>query len=102
VAFLWEIFVRDIPPELIIESVDAGVGAFIDLFEVDLRPYGGDVVRFHSGTNGFYNNVIWVFTTTSSGAVTPIPLIPSLSKASRAGMKVPMRARLWLSRTSRV
>ena len=50
---------RDIPPELIIESVDAGVGTFIDLFEVDLRPYGGDVVRFHSGTNGFYNNVIW-------------------------------------------
>lgn len=50
---------RDIPPELIIESVDAGVGAFIDLFELDLRPYGGNLERFHSGTNGFYNNVIW-------------------------------------------
>ena len=50
---------RDIPPELIIESVDAGVGAFIDLFEADLQPYGGDLLRFHSGTNGLYGNVIW-------------------------------------------
>lgn len=50
---------RDIPSELIIESVDAGVGAFIDLFEVDLQPFGGDIVRFHSGTNGYYGDVIW-------------------------------------------
>lgn len=50
---------RDIPAELIIESVDAGVGAFIDLFEADLQPYGGGVVRFHSGTNGYYGDVIW-------------------------------------------
>lgn len=50
---------RDIPPELIIESVDAGVGAMIDLFEADLQPYGGDLIRFHSGTNGYYGDVIW-------------------------------------------
>lgn len=50
---------RDIPANLIIESVDAGVGAFIDLYEVNLQPYGGDVVRFHSGTNGYFGNVIW-------------------------------------------
>lgn len=50
---------RDIPAELIIESVDAGVGAMLDLFEVDLQPFGGDVVRFHSGTNGYYGDVIW-------------------------------------------
>lgn len=50
---------RDIPAELIIESVDAGVGAMIDLFEVDLQSLGGDVIRFHSGTNGYYGNVIW-------------------------------------------
>ncbi|EIL6711174.1 phage minor tail protein L, partial [Salmonella enterica] len=43
---------RDIPANLIIESVDAGVGAIIDLFEADLQPYGGDLIRFHSGTNG--------------------------------------------------
>ncbi|HFI1960565.1 TPA: phage minor tail protein L, partial [Yersinia enterocolitica] len=45
---------RDIPAELIIASVDAGVGAMIDLFEVDLQSFGGDVIRFHSGTNGYY------------------------------------------------
>lgn len=50
---------RDIPAEMIIQSVDAGVGAFIDLFEVDLQPLGGDIIRFHSGTNGYYGDVIW-------------------------------------------
>ncbi|EMC9593127.1 phage minor tail protein L, partial [Salmonella enterica] len=50
---------RDIPANLIIESVDAGVGAIIDLFEADLQPYGGDLIRFHSGTNGYFGNVIW-------------------------------------------
>jgi len=50
---------RDIPAELIIESVDAGVGAMIDLFEVDLQPFGGDVVRFQSGVNANYSDVIW-------------------------------------------
>ncbi|WP_299996805.1 phage minor tail protein L [uncultured Cedecea sp.] len=50
---------RDIPAELIIESVDAGVGAMLDLFEVDLQSFGGDVIRFHAGTNGYYNDVIW-------------------------------------------
>ena len=50
---------RDIPASMIIDSVDAGVGAFIDLFEADLQPFGGDLIRFHSGTNGYYGNVIW-------------------------------------------
>lgn len=50
---------RDIPAELIIESVDAGVGAMLELFEVDLQSFGGDVIRFHAGTNGYYKDVIW-------------------------------------------
>ncbi|MCA6998226.1 phage minor tail protein L [Dickeya solani] len=50
---------RDIPSELIIQSVDAGVGAFIDLFDVNLQPLGGDIIRFHAGTNGYYGDVIW-------------------------------------------
>ena len=50
---------RNIPREMIIDSVDAGVGAVIDLFELDLTPLGGEVVRFHSGANGYYGNVIW-------------------------------------------
>ncbi|EFF6684320.1 phage minor tail protein L [Escherichia coli] len=50
---------RNIPREMIIDSVDAGVGAFIDLFELDLRPLGGGVIRFHCGANGYYGDVIW-------------------------------------------
>lgn len=50
---------RDIPAELIIESVDAGVGAILDLYEVDLQSFGGDVIRFHSGTNGYFGDVVW-------------------------------------------
>jgi len=50
---------KDIPSELIIASVDAGVGAFVDLFEADLTRLGGDVIRFYSGVNGFFGNVIW-------------------------------------------
>jgi phage-related protein len=36
---------RNIPREMIIDSVDAGVGAVIDLFELDLTPLGGEVIR---------------------------------------------------------
>lgn len=50
---------RDIPAELIIESVSASAGAMIDLFELDLQQFGGDILRFHSGVNGYYGNVIW-------------------------------------------
>ncbi|ENQ0912817.1 phage minor tail protein L [Escherichia coli] len=50
---------RNIPTEMIIDSVDAGVGAIIDLFELDLTPLGGEVIRFHSGVNGYYGDVIW-------------------------------------------
>ncbi|HBC5344617.1 TPA: phage minor tail protein L [Escherichia coli] len=50
---------RNIPREMIIDSVDAGVGAVIDLFELDLTPLGGEVIRFHSGANGYYGQVIW-------------------------------------------
>lgn len=50
---------RNIPEELIIASVDAGVGAVIDLYDLDMTPYGGRVERFHSGVNGYYGDVIW-------------------------------------------
>ncbi|KMV73314.1 tail protein [bacteria symbiont BFo2 of Frankliniella occidentalis] len=50
---------RDIPASMIIDSVDSGVGARLDLFELDLQPFGGDVLRFHSGTNGIGTAVIW-------------------------------------------
>ena len=34
-------------------------GAIVELFELDLTPYGGDLLRFHAGTNGLLTNVVW-------------------------------------------
>lgn len=34
-------------------------GAVIELFELDLTPLGGDLLRFHAGTNGLLSNVTW-------------------------------------------
>lgn len=50
---------RDIPKELIIPSVDAGVVAMLDLFELNLQNLGGDVLRFYGGVNEMYEDVIW-------------------------------------------
>lgn len=33
--------------------------AIVELFEVDLTPYGGDLLRFHAGTNELRQNVVW-------------------------------------------
>lgn len=34
-------------------------GAVIELFELDLTSLGGDVLRFHAGTNQLNQNVVW-------------------------------------------
>jgi lambda family phage minor tail protein L len=34
-------------------------GAIVELFELDLTPFGGDVLRFHAGTNELLQNVTW-------------------------------------------
>lgn len=34
-------------------------GAIVELFEVDLTPFGGALLRFHAGTNGLLANVTW-------------------------------------------
>lgn len=34
-------------------------GAIVELFEVDLTPFGGDLLRFHAGTNELRANVVW-------------------------------------------
>lgn len=34
-------------------------GAIVELFELDLTPFTGDVLRFHAGTNGLLSNVTW-------------------------------------------
>ncbi|MEY4952412.1 MAG: hypothetical protein RL299_836 [Pseudomonadota bacterium] len=34
-------------------------GAIVELFEVDLTPFGGDLLRFHPGTNQLSQDVVW-------------------------------------------
>lgn len=34
-------------------------GAIVELFELDLTPFGGDLLRFHAGTNQLRANVVW-------------------------------------------
>ena len=34
-------------------------GAIVELFELDLTPFTGDLLRFHAGTNGLLANVTW-------------------------------------------
>jgi len=34
-------------------------GAIVELFEVDLTPFGGGLLRFHAGTNGLLQNLTW-------------------------------------------
>lgn len=34
-------------------------GAIVELFEVDLTPFGGSLLRFHAGTNELRQNVVW-------------------------------------------
>lgn len=34
-------------------------GAIIELFEVDLTPFGGELLRFHAGTNQLTQNIVW-------------------------------------------
>ena len=34
-------------------------GAIVELFELDLTPFGGDLLRFHAGTNALLANVTW-------------------------------------------
>ena len=34
-------------------------GAVVDLFELDLTPLGGSILRFHPGSNGLVANVVW-------------------------------------------
>jgi lambda family phage minor tail protein L len=33
--------------------------AIIELFEMDATSFGGDLLRFHAGTNGLTSNVVW-------------------------------------------
>lgn len=34
-------------------------GAIVELFEIDLTPFGGSLLRFHAGTNSMLGNITW-------------------------------------------
>lgn len=50
---------RDIPQKLIIDTIDPQQGAMLDLFEADLTPLGGSLLRFYGGVNGSGQPVTW-------------------------------------------
>lgn len=50
---------RDIPADMRIAVTQIEQSAMIDLYEVDLSRFGGNVYRFHDGMNGLLKPVIW-------------------------------------------
>jgi lambda family phage minor tail protein L len=47
-------------------------GSIVELFEVDLTPFGGELLRFHAGTNDLSSNVTW-----NGQAYTAFPVMAS-------------------------
>lgn len=50
---------RDIPVDMRIAVTQIEQSAMLDLYEVDLSRFGGNVYRFHDGMNGLLKPVIW-------------------------------------------
>ncbi|WP_416777509.1 phage minor tail protein L [Xenorhabdus budapestensis] len=50
---------RDIPKEMRVAVTELGQNAILNLYEIDLTTFGGDVYRFHDGMNGKLQPVIW-------------------------------------------
>ncbi|WP_213993874.1 phage minor tail protein L [Sodalis sp. dw_96] len=50
---------RDIPDSMRIDVTQIEQPALLELFEVDLTEFGGDIYRFHSGLNGRLQPVVW-------------------------------------------
>ncbi len=42
-----------------LETTELEQTALISFYEVDLKPFGGDILRFHSGVNELLDSVIW-------------------------------------------
>lgn len=47
------------PLKMLMETTELEQSALIDLYVVDLRPVGGDLLRFHSGKNEILEDVVW-------------------------------------------
>ncbi|MEM8239363.1 phage minor tail protein L [Morganella morganii subsp. sibonii] len=50
---------RDIPADMRIAVTQIEQSAMLDLYEVDLSRFGGNVYRFYDGMNGLLKPVIW-------------------------------------------
>ncbi|PHM37200.1 phage minor tail protein L [Xenorhabdus innexi] len=50
---------RDIPQDMRIAVTELGQAAILNLYEIDLTAFGGDIYRFHDGMNGRLQPVIW-------------------------------------------
>lgn len=48
-----------IDPAITSEIQKLEPSAIIELFEMDATSFGGDLLRFHAGTNGLRQNVVW-------------------------------------------
>lgn len=48
-----------LPVELTAELTKLAPSAIVELFVLDATDLGGDVLRFHAGTNGLSQNVVW-------------------------------------------
>ncbi|EMT5672720.1 phage minor tail protein L [Morganella morganii] len=50
---------RDIPSDMRIAVTQIEQSAMLNLYEVDLSRFGGNIYRFHDGMNGLLKPVIW-------------------------------------------
>lgn len=46
-------------PAITAEIQKLAPSAIIELFELDCTPFGGDLLRFHAGTNAISGNIVW-------------------------------------------
>lgn len=46
-------------PDLSAQIQKLEPSAVVELYEVDASAFGGDVYRFHAGTNGLLQNIVW-------------------------------------------
>lgn len=48
-----------LPNQLLADVQKLEPGAIVELFELDLSTFGGELLRFHAGTNNLLQNVTW-------------------------------------------
>lgn len=60
-------------------------GQWVELFELDLLPFGGDLLRFHAGTNEFAQPIVW-----AGNEYAPFPVeVTGFAKSSTGAVSRP-------------